>query len=121
MEKLLKQFDLRFSFFNNKFSSLSIEEKANGLELFFLFVLHFHVTVEALWVNFGKTRKWKTLLNEVRARTAPLNNLMTSGSKKEHGEIGRHIIEGKFWYLGEAINQLDVLLNEIKKVKILNS
>ena len=44
-------------------------------------------------------------------------NLMTFCSKKEHGEIGRHIIEGKFWYLGETINQLDVLLNEIKKVQ----
>jgi len=114
MEKLLKQFDLRFSFFNQKFSNLSIQEKAVGIELFFQFTLHFHVTVEALWVNFGKTRKWSTLLNEVRMRNASINNLMTSGSKKEHGEIARHIIERKFWYFSEAINLLDEHLNKIK-------
>jgi len=115
MEKLLKQFDLRFAFFKKNYSKLSMEEKAAGIEAFFLFVLHFLVTVEALWGNFGKTRKWSTLLNEIRARNAPINNLMISGSKREHGEIARHIIEGKFSFLGEAINQLDEHLHKIRE------
>lgn len=115
MEKLLEQFDLRFSFFKDKFASLSIIDKAKGIDRFFLFLLHYHVTVEALWRNFGKTRKWSTLLNELRSRQISMNELMSSGSNLEHGKIGRYVTERKFLYLNEAIELLDKHLNEFKK------
>jgi len=117
MEKLLKEFDLRFTFFKDKFASLSIIEKAKGIDRFFLFLLHYHVTIESLWGNFGKTRKWSTLLNEIRSRQTSMNNLMSSGSNLEHGKIARYVIERKYLYLNEAIELLDTHLNELKKVQ----
>jgi len=115
MEKLLEQFDLRFEFFKEKFTSLSITEKMKGIDRFAYFLLHYHVTIEALWRNFGKTRKWTTLLNEIRSREIPMNKLMTSGSNLERGKIGRYVIERKFVYLEEAIELLDEHLNELRK------
>jgi len=115
MEKLLEQFDLRFEFFKDKFPSLSITEKMKGIDRFFYFLLHYHVTIEALWRNFGKTRKWATLLNEIRSREIPMNKLMTSGSNLDRGKIGRYVIERKFLYLNEGIERLDEHLNELKK------
>jgi len=115
LEKLLKEFDLRFAFFKDKFSSLSIIEKSKGIDRFALFLLHYQVTIEALWINFGKTRKWSTLLNEIRSRKISMNKLMTSGSNLERGKIGRYVIERKFLYLNEAIELLDSHLNELKK------
>ena len=113
-EKWLKSFDARFSFFTNKFSSLSIEEKAVGIDLFSVLLLHFQVTIEALWVNFGKTRKWKTLLDEVRPRITSINNLLKSCSNKEHGMIGAYLIEGKLHHLGEMMEQTNEYLKEIR-------
>ena len=78
--------------------------------------LHFHVVVEALWRNFGKTNKWSSLLKEIRNRSVTLNELMTSGSKKEHGEIAGRIIEGKMWFLNESIKELDEHLHKIKRI-----
>jgi len=115
MEKLLEQFDLRFKFFKEKFPSLSITEKMKGIDRFAYFLLHYHVTIEALWRNFGKTRKWATLLNEIRSRQISMNKLMTSGTDLERGKIGSYVIERKFLYLNEAIERLDEHLNELKK------
>jgi len=115
MEKLLEQFDIRFSFFKDKFASLSITEKMKGIDRFFLFLQHYFVTIDALWGNFGKTRKWSTLLNEIKSRQTSMNELLISCSDLEHGKIGRYVIERKFLYLNEAMDLLDEHLNELKK------
>ena len=116
-EKWLKSFDARFFFFKNKFSSLPIEEKAVGINLFFQLLLHFEVTIQALWANFGKTRKWQTMLDEVTARNGSINNLMKSRSNKERGMIGWALIEGRFFYLGQMMEQMDEYLRDIKNNK----
>ena len=115
LEELLKGFDERFSFFKDKFASFSIKEKFMGIDRFALFLLHYQVTIESLWINFGKTRKWSTLLNEIKSRKISMNKLMTSGSNLERGKIGRYVIERKFLYLNEAIELLDEHLNDLKK------
>jgi len=115
MEKLLEQFDLRFEFFKDKFSNLSITEKMKGIDRFFLFLHHYYVTIDSLWSLFGKTRKWSTLLNEIKSRHVSMNKLMASGSNLEYGKIGRYVSERKFLYLNEAIELLDEHLNELKK------
>ena len=115
MEKLLEQFDFRFEFFKDKFPSLSITDKMKGIDRFFLFLQHYYVTIDALWGLFGKTRKWSTLLDEIRSRQTSMNKLMGSGSNLEYGKIGRYVTERKFLYLNEAIELLDKHLNELKK------
>jgi len=115
LEKLLKEYDARFIFFKDKFANFSIIEKAKGIDRFFLFLFHYYVTVDALWTNFGKTRKWSTLRNEIISRQTSMNKLMTSGSKLEHGKIARYVTERKFLYLNEAIELVDEHLNELKK------
>ncbi len=117
LEMLLEGYDVRFNFFKDKFANFSIIEKAKGIDRFALFLLHYQVTIEALWINFGKTRKWSTLLDEIRSRKISMNKLKISGSNLESGKIGRYFIERKFLYLNEAIELLDTHLNELKKVQ----
>ena len=108
----LEKFDARLSLFGKKFSNLSIEKKAEGLEAFSHLLVEFILLTESLRTNFGKTKKWTDLLNDLRARNTQINSLLTSLPNKEHGQIGAHLIEGKFWYLGEAIKNLDKYLQE---------
>ena len=115
LEELLEGYDVRFNDFKYKFTNLSIMDKAKGIDRFALFLLHYQVTIEALWINFGKTRKWSTLLDEIRSRKISMNKLMSSGSNLERGRIGRYVIERKFLYLNEAIELLDTHLKDIKK------
>jgi len=117
LEMLLEGYDVRFNFFKDKFANFSIVEKAIGVDRFLLFLHHYYVTVDALWINFGKTRKWSTLRNEIISRQTSLNKLMSSGSNLERGKIARIVMERKFLYLNEAIELLDKHLNELKKVQ----
>ena len=116
LEQLLKDYDDRFNFLKDKFPSLSNIDKAKGVDRFFLFLFHFQLTTEALYLNFGKTRKWSTLLNEIRSRHMSMNKLMNSVSNLEQlAKIVTYVMERKFLYLNEAMELLDTHLKEIKK------
>ena len=77
-------------------------------------LIHFGITVESLRSNFGKTRKWQTILDEVRARMGFLNNLLKSRSNKERDMIGTVVMERKYFHLGRMTEQMDKYLNDIK-------
>jgi len=113
-EKGLKQFDLRFNFFKDKFSSLTVEEKAIGIESFGLLILHIHVATQALWHNFGRANEWKSLLDNVNSRTISINDLMNSGPNEEQAKIKTHIIEKKVDIINDVFNSLDEYLDKIK-------
>jgi len=112
MRESLEKFDARLSLFGKKFSTLAIEEKAEGVELFSHLLIQFILTAESLSTNFKKTKKWTDLLRDLRARNATINNLLTSLPNKEHGQIGALHIESQFWYFGEAIKNLDGYLEK---------
>jgi len=113
-EKFLKDFDDRFLIFEDKFSSLSIGEKAVGVEGFYLFLINYSLTVRTLWEAYEKKREWKTLLNEVNSRKASFDKLLKSRPKKEQSIISKHVLEGKLLYLDEAKGSLDEFLHKIK-------
>lgn len=106
MEKLLKQFNESFDLFKKMYSGLTLDEKAYGMEGYFQFHVHFHMVVNSLYQKFEKTKQWSTLLHEVRSRHDSLNQLMSSGSEKEHAMISTHIMEGRLMYLDETIKKL---------------
>jgi len=114
MGKFLKDFDDRFSIFEDKFSSLSIDNKSQGVQGIYLFLVHFSLTVRSLWEGYEMKREWKTLINEVNSRKVSFDKLVKSRPKKEQSIISQHVLEGKLLYLDEAKGFLDEYLHEIK-------
>jgi len=114
MEKFLKEFDDRFTIFEEKFSKLSIKDKSEGIEAIVLFLLHFSETAGKLWLAYGKKREWKTLHDEANSRKASLQKLMVSRPKKEQSIVSNHVIAGNLLYLDEAKSFLDRYIQEIK-------
>jgi hypothetical protein len=114
MEKFLKDFDDRFLIFEDKFSSLSIKDKSEGVEGIILFFIHFSETAGKLWIAYGKKREWKTLLDEVNSRKVSLEKLMKSCPKKEQNIVSRHVLVGNLLYLDEAKGFLDKYIQKIK-------
>jgi len=114
MEKFLKEFDDRFTIFEEKFSKLSIKDKSEGVESIVLFLLHFSETAGKLWLAYGKKREWKTLLDEANSRKASLQKFMASRPKKEQSVVSNHVLVGNLLYLDEAKSFLDRYIQEIK-------
>ena len=115
IEKLLKDFDERFSVYEEKFSNLSIEKKAKGVEAFSLYLIMLNLATKSLLEAFDKKRNWKTLQNEVYSRNDSLTKLVISCPKKEQVVIGRHALEGKLLYLDNNAREfLDEIIDQIK-------
>ncbi len=115
MEKRLKEFDNRFDFFKDKFSKLPVEEKATGIESFAMLHLLISSSVHSLWINFGETNEWKTLLDKVDSRNPPIYELMRTCPLEEGLHIARRKIEGIIESIDDAFNQQVEYLNEIKR------
>ena len=109
---MLENFDVWLSLFEKKFSSLSQKEKAIGAERFNQLDIQLILTGESLSMMYGNTKKWADLLNDARTRNKSMNNLLTSLSKKECGQVSDLIQERRFSYLGEAIKDLDEYLKK---------
>jgi len=114
MEKRLKEFDNRFDFFKDKFSKLPVEEKATGIESFAMLHLLISSSVHSLWINFGETNEWKTLLDKVNSRNPPIYELMRTCPLEEGLHIARRKIEGKIESIDDLFNQQEEYLNEIR-------
>jgi len=114
MEKFIKDFDDRFSVFEEKFSHISIEDKSKGVEGYSLFLIHFNLAVKSLWEGHDKKREWKTLQTEAYSRMDSLTKLVKSCTKKEQTKIGWHVLEGILLYLDDAKGFLDEHLDKIK-------
>jgi len=114
MEKRLKEFDNRFDFFKDKFSKLPVEEKATGIESFAMLHLLISSSVHSLWINFGETNEWKTLLDKVDSRNPPIYELMRTCPLEEGLHIARRKIEGKIESIDDVFNQQEEFLKEIR-------
>ena len=115
MKKRLKEFDNRFKYVKDAFPVLSYEEKANGLDSFAFLIIHLWTAVETLWINFGQTNEWKTLVDEVRDRIPPINELMLSASEEESLSLRGHIMNSKLEVIDDLFNQQDFFLHEIRR------
>ena len=114
IEKFLNDFDSRYSIFEEKFSSLSIKQKTEGVERYSLFLTFLNLSTRSLWEGYQKKRAWKTLVDELNSRKISFNKLVKSCPKKEQIIITNHVLEGKLLYLDDAKGFLDEFLDKIK-------
>ena len=115
MEKRMKEFDNRFTFFKDAFSSLNLEEKTAGIEFFVMLHLLISSSIHSIWINFGQTNEWKTLLDKVHSRNPPIYELMRTCPLEEGLHIARHLLEGKNELIDDVFNQQEEHLKEIKR------
>ena len=115
MKKRLREFDNRFNYVKDAFPYLSYEEKSIGLESFDLLIMHIWITTETLWVNFGRTNEWKKLIDDVKDRIPPINELMLSGNQEESLALRGHIMNSKIEKIDEEFNNQDFYLHEVRR------
>ncbi len=115
MKKRLKEFDNRFDFVKSKFSRLTLDEKAIGIESFVALHLLLYSAAHSLWINFGKTNEWKNLIDEVHSREPPIYDLMRTCTMEDGLHIARHIIETKIGAIDDVFNQQEEYLDGIAR------
>lgn len=115
IEMSLNTFDSKFEDFEKIYPELSIEQKADGLDVL---VYHFRsiiVAIEHLHDAFGKTRFWENLTQEVRlGRLAKFGELAASESDVNRMKISSILLSYKFEDIEDSLIDVEAYFSKIK-------
>jgi len=105
----------RFSIFKDKFSSLSIEEKSEGVYVFSYLMNHIAVLVELVELGWRKTEKWSNLKIEIIKKGEEFVKLSTSLTKEEQVPITLYMLSQRFLDVKDDFEEVEDFLKEIKE------
>ena len=112
--EIVEKFDKRFSIFKDKFSSLSIEDKAEAVYMLSYLMNHIAVTVEQLELGFRKTEKWSNLKKELIKKGEGFVKQTTTLSKQEQEQISLYLLSQHFLDVKDDFEDVEEFLKEIK-------
>lgn len=115
LEVLIKKYDEKFSIFKNKFSSLSLEEKADGVDAYTYCYRNLIVIVEELVEMFHKTSSWSNMLSDLTSMQKGFIHLASTVKKEEATYISGYLLTEHIADLEDASKDVDKYLKEINK------
>jgi len=113
LEKKIQEFDLKFGIYKDKFRKLSIEQKAEGADVFHFLFRNIVVVVEQLEWVFGKTRRWSGFLKKVRTRQDEFIKLASLVSPEVQVQISHHMLTQNMMDVEDAFDEADEYLEDI--------
>ena len=113
LEMKMKEFDLKFGIYKDKFSKLSIEQKAEGADVFHYLFRQIVYLIEQLEFAFGKTRKWSSFYKKVRTRQDEFVKLSSTISPEVNAQITHHLITQTFLDVEDGFDEVDEYLEDI--------
>jgi len=115
VEMSIKNFDIKFSIFKEKYPRLSLDEKAEGVDKISYLMRSIVVLANQLQLMFGQTRKWVNLYKEIVSRAQDFVKLASQTSKIEvsaisiifHGQLCLDVLD--------AFSDVETYLNKIEE------
>jgi len=114
IKEILEKSYKRFSIFKDKFSSLSVDEKAEGAYILAYLMNHNAVMVEQVEIGFRKTEKWSNLKKEIIKKGEEFVKLATSVTKEELAQISLYLLSQHFLDVKDDFEEVDEFLRKIK-------
>ncbi len=114
VKNIFEKFDTRFSFFDEKYSSLSVEDKAEGVYTLAYLMTHIGSIVQLLELGFGKTEKWTNLKKEVFKIGEKFVKQSTTIPKPDLEQISLYILSQNMLDVKDDFDEVDEFLKQIK-------
>ncbi len=114
LENLLKKYDEKFSVFRDKYSSLSIEDRADGVDVYKYLYRNNNALIEWLVHTFNGTKQWKDLMDNSISRWGEFNKLASTETKEDLDQMSAFLIGQHFLDVKDAFEDVDDYLNYIK-------
>lgn len=115
LENYLKKFDERFLIFKDKFPGLTLDQKAEGVDLLSYLFRNIVVIAEQLELGFGKTRKWSNFVKELKTRQDDFIKLATVSTGQEAIDIAIHLLSSHIMDVNDAFDDVEEYLKELNK------
>ena len=114
VKNVFEKFDTRFSFFDEKYSSLSVDDKAEGVYVLSYLMTHIGSIVQLLELGFRKTEKWTNLKKEVFKRGEKFVKQSTTIPKPDLEQISLYILSQNMLDVKDDFDEADEFLKQIK-------
>ena len=114
VKNIFEKFDTRFSFFDEKYSSLSVDDKAEGVYVLSYLMTHIGSIVQLLELGFRKTEKWTNLKKEVFKRGEKFVKQSTTIPKPDLEQISLYILSQNMLDVKDDFDEVDEFLKQIK-------
>ncbi|QMU53779.1 MAG: hypothetical protein GKS07_01945 [Nitrosopumilus sp.] len=114
LNKKIEKFDSSFAIFIEKYPTLSLEQKADGVDHFNFLFRTIVETINHLTFAFQETSYWKKLFKEFReSRQIKFQKLASTESLENVGYISLHLLSQLFEDVNDAFEDADEYLKEI--------
>ena len=115
LDKIIKNYDLKFLIFKEKYPKLTLQEKAEGIDAFSYLFRNIVEIIEFVHELFGQTTYWKKLLKEVRETgMVELQKLNSTESIKDLGHIALDLLSSRLEDVNDAFENVEEYLKELK-------
>ena len=115
IEPVITNFDEHFSTFTNRYASLSIDERADGLELFQYLFRCIVAILDLMMQSFKESKLWPDLMEHLKSKQEGFKKLTSTETKEDLNQISGHILGEHFLDMGEAFEDVLDYLMEISK------
>ena len=116
LNKIIKNFDLKFSIFTEKYPKLSLHKKSEGIDAFSYLFRNILVIIEHLHDSFGQTTYWRKLLKEIKETySIEFQKITSTESIKDLGHMSLYLLSSRLSDVNNAFDDAEKYLKELKK------
>lgn len=115
IESVLTTFDENFSAFTDRYASLSIDDRADGLDLFqYLFRCIVEI-LDMMNQSFKESKQWTDLMDHLISKQEEFKKLTSTETKEDLHQISGYILGQHFLDMNEAFEDVKDYLMEIDR------
>ena len=115
IEPVMTNFDENFSAFTDRYASLSIDDRADGLEYFQYLFRCIVVIVDFMMVSFKESKQWTDLMDHLISKQEEFKKLTSTETKEDLHQISGYILGQHFLDMNEAFEDVLDYLMEIDR------
>jgi len=115
IELVLTVFDENFSTFTDRYGSLSIDDRADGLELFQYLFRCIVAILDLMMQSFKESKQWTDLMDHLISKQEDFKKLTSTETKEDLHQISGHILGEHFLDMDESFEDVYDYLMDIDR------
>jgi len=115
IEPIITNFDENFSAFTERYARLSIDDRANGLELFQYLFRCIVTILDMMMQSFKESKQWPGLFEHLKSKQEEFKKLTSTETKENLNQISGYILGQHFLDMNETFDDVLEYLMDISK------
>ena len=115
VERIIELYNENFSAFRDRYESLSIDNREEGVELFQYFFRGIVVIVELMMESFKETKRWTEFMDYLKSQQEEFKKLASTETEEDIDRIASYILREHFFDVSETLEDIQYYLMEINR------